>query len=72
MLSNSTPFDRRYTCDQAPQGPDQGTRLWFATFAVSLMVYCKRMEEASTKSSPPRRILTVRVPVGVKVDAEVG
>ena len=36
------------------------------------MVYMTLMECGSMKSSPPNRRRTVRVPVGVNVDAEVG
>ena len=36
------------------------------------MVYWIRTLAASTKSSPPSRNRTVLVPVGVKVDADVG
>jgi hypothetical protein len=39
---------------------------------VSEIVYMILTEEASTKSSPPKRILTVLVPFGVKVEVLVG
>ena len=70
MLSSSTPLLRRYTCDQAPQGPLAGARE-LAPSAL-LMVYWMRIDEASTKSSPPSLIRTVRVPFGARLEALVG
>jgi hypothetical protein len=40
--------------------------------AVLFKVYCKRIEEGSMKSSPPRRMRTVCVPVLESEEALLG
>jgi hypothetical protein len=61
---------RRYTCDHAPHGPQNGCRR--SEPLRLLIVYMSRIDEESMKSSPPRRIRSVLVPVGVSVLALVG